>query len=158
MQLRIAFIVLVAFGPRAALLGAQSTATDTAQARASMAGTPAAMLVGEFGDDYGSHFSITPTTFRQGSRTVYDIVEWNAAGQYLIARNSATNVTDGGKWTRIDWLTLADMAPYTWAFCLSAYNAATRAEAASHVADRASPKTGCNGFPFSRMKPAARDF
>ena len=39
-------------------------------------------------------------------------------------------------------------------FCISAYKEPTIESAeAVKVVDRATPKTGCNGYPFSRMKP-----
>lgn len=71
---------------------------------------------------------------------------------------------DGGRhdisermWTRIDWMPLPGMAPYGWAYCMSA-SAARNDEAAesTHVARRESPRSGCNGFPFSRMQRRAR--
>jgi hypothetical protein len=80
-------------------------------------------------------------------------VAWNSARQYLIAQNDSANASAPGLWTRIDWVTLADMAPYNWAFCLSAYEAPTRAAAeAVTIANRETPRTGCNGYPFSRMR------
>ncbi len=48
---------------------------------------------------------------------------------------------------------LAGMPPYEWAFCLSAYEASSAGEAeAAEIARREQPMTGCNGFPFSRMR------
>ena len=74
-------------------------------------------------------------------------------GQTLIAQNDSANAYAPGLWTRIDWVRLDGMAPYTWAFCLTAYDAPTRAAAeATPPADRATPRTGCNGYPFSRMR------
>lgn len=147
MRLRTAGFV---FGLAPMLLGAQPV-----PAVRSASGIPPAFLLGEFDDDYSGHFSVSPNAFRQGAKTVYDVVEWNVAGQYLIAQNAATNARDAGTWTRIDWMPLSDMPPYAWAFCLSAYKAATREAAiATRVANRAMPRTGCNGFPFSRMKRA----
>lgn len=120
------------------------------------AGAPDSAVLGTFQDDYGNRFSISSTAWRQLPRTVYRVVRWNAREQYLVARNGEENAGDRGLWTRIDWMALPGMAPYTWAFCLSAYKAASAAEAEStHVADRSVPKTGCNGYPFSRMQPVA---
>lgn len=83
----------------------------------------------------------------------YEIAAWHVDSQYLIARNAATNPSAPGLWTRIDWMLLSDMAPYTWAYCLSAYEAPTRdAAEGARTADRRTPRTGCNGFPFSRMQ------
>ena len=59
-----------------------------------------------------------------------------------------------GLFTRIDWVRL-DMAPFTWAFCMTAYKATPADSAeATQPAKRDVPRTGCNGFPFSRMKPS----
>jgi hypothetical protein len=118
-------------------------------------GTPAApaSVLGDFQDDYGIEYAITPSRWQQKPNALYHIVYWDSVGQFAIARNDASNPSDGGKWTRIDWLELDDMAPYTWAFCLTAYDAESRAEAeATEPAQRATPRTGCGGFPFSRMQ------
>jgi hypothetical protein len=114
-------------------------------------------LIGEFRDDYGNSFRISDTLFEQLPRAKYRVVEWNVAERFLIAQNDAANPSDAGLWTRIDWMSFTGMAPYTWGFCLTAYKAPT-AEAArsTAAAKRDTPRTGCNGFPFSRMKPAAR--
>ncbi len=113
---------------------------------------PAALL-GTFVDDYNSQHRIDASRWRQGTRTVYDIVAWHVDSQYAIARNGASNPADGGRWTRIDWMELRDMAPYTWAFCLSAYNAPSgEAAERTRIAQRGAPRTGCNGFPFTRMR------
>jgi hypothetical protein len=118
------------------------------------AGTPDRLVLGEFADDYGSRFTITPSEWIQHPRSRYHIVRWRADSQYLIARNDANNPSDGNLWTRIDWVRLPGMPPFTWGFCLSAYAAPTAAAAeSSHVARRESPRTGCNSHPFSRMKP-----
>lgn len=117
-------------------------------------GTPPSALLGEFRDDYGNSFRISHSAFVHLPRTCYRIVEWQVEERYLIAQNDAGNQGDAGLWTRIDWMTFSDMAPYAWGFCLTAYRAATEAEArATPPANRASPRTGCNGFPFSRMRP-----
>lgn len=115
--------------------------------------SPPPEILGAFEDDYGSSFRIQPGAWHHGSHSTYDVVEWNVAEQYLVARNAARNRSAPGLWTRIDWMPLQNMAPYTWAYCLSAYEAPTRAAAAeTRIADRNVPKTGCNGHPFSRMK------
>lgn len=117
------------------------------------AGAPDSTVLGTFEDDYGNRFSVSPTAWRQLPRTVYRIERWNAAGHYLIAQNGQENGADRGLWTRIDWMPFSGMAPYEWGFCLSAYKAASAAEAeATQAANRSAPKTGCNGYPFSRMR------
>ena len=115
-------------------------------------------LLGRFVDDYGSRYEISQTEWAQLPRARYHIVRWDVAGQFAIARNDPRNPGDGGLWTRIDWLELPGMPPYTWGYCYSTYNAPS-AEAAEvvRVANRATPRTGCNGFPFSRMRRVTPD-
>jgi len=84
------------------------------------------MLVGDFVDDYGIGHRIDTHTWWQRPSTRYEIVSWHPGAQYLIARNAASNGADAGRWTRIDWMVLPDMPPHAWAFCLSAWDAATR--------------------------------
>jgi len=125
----------------------------TADADAAQSAPPS-MLIGTFLDDYGIRHSVSDTVWVQHPDTRYHVVRWDTAGRYLIARNDLGNPADGGKWTRIDWTTFAEMAPYEWGFCLSAFDAPTREAAESTaVARRATPRTGCNGYPFSRMRP-----
>ncbi len=113
--------------------------------------SPAPDLLGAFVDDYDNAFTITPETWTQDPHGRFHIVRWD--GQTLIAQNDTANTHAPGLWTRIDWVRLDGMAPYTWAFCLTAYEAPTRAAAeATPPADRATPRTGCNGYPFSRMR------
>ncbi len=114
---------------------------------------PPAELLGTFEDDYGNRFTITPDAWLHESDTRYEVAEWRASRGYLVARNGADNPTDPGLWTRIDWIELDDMAPWGWAFCLTTWNAGSYADARSvDTVDRAAPRTGCGGFPFSRMR------
>jgi hypothetical protein len=139
------------------LLAAMCCATVTACASASPAkqSLAPASQIGEFLDDYGERYRITATEWTQLPRARYHILKWNVAGQYLIARNDSANASDAGLWTRIDWVDLPGMPPYRWGFCYSAYRAPSAAVAETvSVARRETPRTGCNGFPFSRMKQA----
>lgn len=121
-------------------------------------GTGPRELLGTFRDDYGNAFRITDTLFEHLPRTKYHIVEWHVAERFLIARNDAGNVQDGLLWTRIDWMPFDGMAPYTWGFCLTAYTAASAdAARATPAAKREAPRTGCGGYPFSRMRPVPAD-
>lgn len=116
-------------------------------------GTPPSMLLGDFVDDYGIGHRIGNDEWLQLPDTRYRVVAWHADAQYLVARNDAGNRADAGKWTRIDWIALPGMSPWDWAFCLSAWDARTQAEAERRdIARRDTPKTGCNGYPFSRMR------
>ena len=112
-----------------------------------------AEVLGEFEDDYGINYSISESEWRHGSTIRFEIQRWNADAQYLIARNHADNPGDAGLWTRIDWMELQGMPPYEWAFCMSAFKAATAGDAErTAIARRDTPRTGCNGHPFSRMR------
>lgn len=119
------------------------------------AAAPPPEVLGRFLDDYGNAFELTPDEFRQLPRNRFHVVEWHARERFLVARNDSANAGDAGLWTRIDWMPFADMAPYTWGFCMTAWRAPTREAArATPPADRATPRTGCNGHPFSRLRPA----
>ena len=114
---------------------------------------PPAQLLGRFTDDYGEAYEVVRDRFVQLPNARYHIVEWNTSQQYLIAQNDSANRTDAKRWTRIDWLTLQDMAPYSWAFCLTAWKAPTRDSArATAPPKRDIPRSGCGGFPFTRMR------
>ncbi len=118
-----------------------------------LSGAPPPSLIGEYIDDYGIEYSLSDQEWHQYPSSIYRIVLWRTDAQYLIAQNDAANPSDAGLWTRIDWMELSGMPPYEWAFCLSAYAAATAAEAeATTIAQREMPRTGCNNHPFSRMR------
>lgn len=111
------------------------------------------VLLGSFVDDYGNHFEIGRWEWSQLPHGNFRIVKWVPGSRYLVAQNDSTNVHAPGKWTRIDWVSLEGMPPYEWAFCLSAYEAPTADSAeATRTATPATPRTGCNGYPYSRMK------
>jgi hypothetical protein len=114
---------------------------------------PPALVVGEFVDDYGSRYTISAEEWFHHPAIRYRIVTWNPGRQYVIAQNAPSNLQSANLWTRIDWMPLSGMAPYEWAFCLSAYEEVSAAAAeATEIARRDQPKTGCKGFPFSRMR------
>jgi hypothetical protein len=110
-------------------------------------------LLGTWADDYGSRHAVTDSLWSHEGANKYETIRWDSAGQFAIARNAASNTTDTGRFTRIDWMPLEGMAPYMWAFCLSIWDAPT-ADSALRVttARRESPRTGCSGFPFTRLK------
>jgi hypothetical protein len=118
-------------------------------------GVPAFML-GEWEDDYGIRYSVESDVWLQHPRARYHVVDVHAGDRILVAQNDSDNPSEPGLWTRIDWLTLEDSGEYEWAFCYAVYEAATP-EAALTTPDtqRETPRTGCNGFPFSRMKRVA---
>lgn len=113
---------------------------------------PPALLLGEFTDDYGNGYRITSTTWMQLPHGRLNIRRWHPEEGYLIAQNDSSNSYAPRLWTRVDWVELTDMAPWTWAYCLSAYEAPTAAAAASTTIARSdSLLVGCNGYPFTRM-------
>jgi hypothetical protein len=112
-----------------------------------------AFILGDFVDDYGIEYSIQPDMWFQQPHSRYRVYAWHTSEQYLIALNEESNPSDQGLWTRIDWLRLPESDEYEWAFCYAVYRAETVEEAiAAAPTGRESPRTGCNGFPFSRMK------
>lgn len=114
------------------------------------------MLRGEFADDYRGSFTISDSVWFQRPRNRFQIHEWHASEQFLIAQNAADDPTAPNLWTRIDWLPLSGMAPYEWGFCLTAHKAPSQEAARNTVAaQRSTPLVGCNGFPFTRMKRVA---
>lgn len=113
-----------------------------------------AFLLGAFQDDYGEGHTITTTEWLQQPSNRYHIVRWVPDRQFLIARNDSANRGAPGRWTRIDWVRLSGMAPYDWGFCFSAYEAPSASAAESTtVAKPETPRTGCNGYPYTRMRP-----
>jgi len=112
-----------------------------------------ALLKGTFEDDYGIRYTINDTLWIQLPAAKYHIIDCDTTAQYLLVENDKANKTDGGLFTRIDYMNFTGMEPYRWGFCLTIYNATTLEKAkATLIADRKNPKTGCSGFPFSRMK------
>ena len=110
-------------------------------------------LKGTFEDDYGIRYTINDTLWLQHPGGKYHIISFDTTEQYLLVQNDKANKTNGGLFTRIDYMNFTGMEPYHWGFCLTIYNANTLEKAkATITADRKNPKIGCSGFPFSRMK------
>jgi hypothetical protein len=132
--------------------GACTRATLNTSPSASQSQPPAALL-GDFVDDYNITYQVTPTLFQESLHTKYRIAEWHVAERYAIARVDSSKKGDAGRWARIDWMALDDMPPYEWAYCLTSWNAPTADSArATSPAKRETPRTGCGGNPFSRMR------
>jgi len=135
-----------------ALVAASCTNGDVSVAAAA---APAFML-GEFVDDYGIEYSIQDDRWIQYPDARYHARAWQVDDQVLVAQNDSDNPSDADLWTRIDWLELDGSGEYEWAFCYAVYKAASPEDAlAAASTQRATPRTGCNGFPFSRMKRVA---
>lgn len=115
--------------------------------------SPPALLLGDFVDDYGIRYTIKTDGWVQHPDARYDLRVWHSRDQFIVAQNDSGNTSDGGLWTRIDWIVLVDSGEYEWAFCYAAYQAPTQEDAVmAKRTERDTPRTGCNGFPFSRMK------
>lgn len=111
------------------------------------------LLLGHFTDDYGNHYSISRHEWVQHPGMRFKILEYHADGPFIIAQNHAANTQDAGLFTRIDITWFQNMLPWQWGFCLTEYKASSAdAARAAPAALRATPKTGCGGYPFSRMK------
>lgn len=107
---------------------------------------------GIFSDDYGIEYTINDSVWIQHN-VRYHLLQYDSAGQFIVARNGAMNPSEPNLYTRIDLMSFKNMEPYTWGFCLTTYDEKTLADAiAAKPADRINPKKGCNGYPFSRMK------
>jgi hypothetical protein len=125
------------------------------EAPASGDASPAApaLLAGRFVDDYATPHRIDDTLWVHGESTRYRIREWHPEAEYLLAVNDSSNRRDGGLWARIDWTRLVDSTGWSWGFCIAAWDAPSRTAAESaRASDRATPRTGCNGYPFTRMR------
>ena len=143
---RVALIIFVAFnatGLAHAVFSRSHTLADTIPAE----------IRGNFNDDYGISYSISDSLWVQHPNIQYHIISCDTAAKYILAKNHADNPGEKGLYTRIDYMSFSNMAPFKWGFCLTVYDAKTIEEARTKaVADRLNPKKGCGGFPFSRMK------
>lgn len=110
-------------------------------------------LIGDFKDDYDIRYSVSEKLWVQHPNAVYHLLSYDSAGKFFIAKNDSKNPSDANLYSRIDIMRFSNMEPWRWGFCLTAYNAKTVEEAiATAAADRANPRKGCGGYPFSRMK------
>lgn len=110
-------------------------------------------LLGSFEDDYGVSYSISDSLFVMEDHTRIHILEWNLKEQFFVGKNDSQNIYDPLFYSRIDWMEFEDMDDFKWGFCMSAYNEISLDSAkAVNSANRNTPRTGCGGYPFSRMK------
>src|ERR1700750_965894 len=110
-------------------------------------------MTGQFTDDYGITYTINDTVFIMEGAAKYHILQWDQKEQYLLTQNDRNNKTDKGLYTRIDYISFTGMGPFKWGYCFIVYNAIDKETALrAAAADRANPRKGCNGYPFSRMK------
>lgn len=110
-------------------------------------------LKGNFKDDYDIAYTINDSVWIQHPNVKYHLISYDSKEKYFIARNDSKNPSEAGLYTRIDIMYFENMAPFHWGFCLTKYNAVSIEETkAVASADRANPRKGCGGYPFSRMK------
>ena len=135
-----------------ALLGSGAGFADAQLVR----GDPPPFMLGHFVDDYGIPYSITRDAWVQGRAGRYTVVEWDPEARWALLRSGSASASGSEVWTRIDWVELGGPGQeYPWAYCYGAYDQPDAEAARSAPASRRdSPRTGCNGFPFSRMKRA----
>ena len=109
--------------------------------------------LGQFVDDYGIEYEIKNDLWIQQPNVKYNVVEWNEKEKYILAKNDKGNPSEKNLYTRIDLTNFENMGDFKWGFCLTKYDASSLVEAKNWAAaDKVNAKTGCNGFPFSRMK------
>lgn len=134
------------------ILGCLAAQVAVPELAAQPVAAPPAFVLGRFVDDYDISYVVTPELFQHGTRTRYRIVEWHVAEQFFVAQQVADS-TGRAPWVRVDWLEFTGMPPYTWGYCFTKYDAASAEIArAAPPAQRETPRTGCGGFPFSRMR------
>jgi len=110
-------------------------------------------LRGTFIDDYGTRHTIDDSLWVHGSVNRYHLVEWHPGAHSVITRSGPADAAAGGGFGRIDWLTLAGTDGWEWAFCIVAWDVPSVAAArAVTVADTSHPRSGCGGYPFTRMR------
>lgn len=144
---------LLTFGICMALVCGCDKQTDSRSA----SNQPPSFVLGNFTDDYGISYSITTKEWLMKPGQTFKIIEWNSEQQFAIAKNHSDNSSEGNRYSRIDFMLLDDEA-FQWGFCFSTFDAVSEQEARSVlIADRENPKTGCNGYPFSRMKAFQQD-
>ncbi|MBN2360578.1 MAG: hypothetical protein JXR83_14070 [Deltaproteobacteria bacterium] len=115
--------------------------------------TPALEIRGSYVDDYGFDHEITQTALGIGYATpsLFHISDYDNAGDFLVARNDASNQWDPGRWSRFDWTYGTGSVLH---YCQIAYDAASESDArAASGADRGDLAGGCNGFGWSRLIP-----
>lgn len=113
-----------------------------------------ALPVGSLMDDYSFRYVISDSSWMQKPGNAYVIAHQAWDEQMIILEHPATDSTTT-TWTRVDWIPLEGMAPWTWAYCYSAWDLPSLQDAFDTAhADRTNPREGCGGFPFSRMQPA----
>lgn len=105
--------------------------------------------MGHFVDDYSEERTVTPDRWTPHRGPALVVERWSVGEQWLLLRHP-----ESALWTRVDWVEFDD-SEWRWGFCLTSWDQPS-ADAAlregAGVADRANPRIGCNGSPFTRMR------
>lgn len=105
-------------------------------------------LIGNFIDDYNIEYSISDSVWIQYPDFEMNIIMIDTTEMYIIGYDTADS-----SYTRIDYMSFEHMGDYKWGFCYTAYDKKEYSETlVVDSVNRKTPKTGCSGFPFSRMK------
>ena len=106
-------------------------------------------LLGDFKDDYDIKYTISDSTWIMYPDFQLDILTIDSIEMFVLGYDQSDST-----YTRIDFMKFQNQGDYTWGFCYTSYGKKDPSDALSgNSANRDTPKTGCNGFPFSRMKP-----
>ena len=111
-------------------------------------GAPPTYMRGNFTDDYDIKYSISDTSWIQYPDFEMSVVTIDTIEMFILGYD-----TEDSTYTKVDYMPFQNQGDYTWGFCYTTYEKENQADALSAAsANRDTPKTGCNGFPFSRMK------
>jgi hypothetical protein len=103
---------------------------------------------GAWVDNWGGTHVISADAWSSWGAT-YLITQYDNDAGFAIAQNGAGNEWNAGLWSRFDW---------TWidgelAYCQTAYDAATEADAlGTAAADATNPDSGCGGFSWTWLR------
>ncbi len=117
--------------------------------------TAAAIEIGGVNvDEWATEHTITDYAWTQTSSfgsSIYNITQFDNAGNWVIAQNDASNSLNPSLWSRLDWTWYMD----AWYVCQTVYGAATEQSALdTPAADSTDPTTGgCGGFTWSLLTP-----
>jgi hypothetical protein len=132
--------------------GDESPATTGTGDTGSPPTTPEGLaIVGSYTDEFGTEHVVDEVSWSQTypgyGTSVWDLTSYDNDARFLVAQNAADNAYGAGLWSRFDWV--GDLA-----YCQTAYDAATEADAAATPRpDDADLAGGCGGSPWTDLTP-----
>lgn len=105
---------------------------------------------GDYEDDFGYTFSLNSYRWTNGSGSFFSISQYDEQLGWIVAQNDSSNSWSPNLWSKFDLTSDTDGEMY---FCQSTYDAMdeqTALDALSAATDNLT--TGCNGFPWSKMR------